>query len=137
MSVMPMKVREVIRLLEKHGWVEMRSKGSHRHFKNPVQPMVITVPGKEGKELAPGTLNAILKKPEMSSKRYPAVIEKTGTGFSAYSPDVLGCVATGDTEEETREAFQDALSAHFAAMREVGEEIPEPQTSVDYVEVAA
>jgi predicted RNase H-like HicB family nuclease len=73
----------------------------------------------------------------MSSKRYPIVIEKTGTGFSAYSPDVLGCVATGDTEEETRQNFQDALLAHFDAMREVGEEIPEPQTSVDYVEVAA
>jgi predicted RNA binding protein YcfA (HicA-like mRNA interferase family) len=57
---MPMTVREVIRLLEKNGWVEMRSRGSHRHFKHPGQPMVVTVPG--GKELAPGTLNAILKK---------------------------------------------------------------------------
>jgi predicted RNase H-like HicB family nuclease len=73
----------------------------------------------------------------MSTKRYPIVIEKTGTGFSAYSPDVLGCVAAGDTAEETRQSFQDALRAHFDAMREVGEEIPEPQTSVDYVEVAA
>ena len=59
---MPMKVREVIRLLEKHGWVEMRSRGSHRHFRHPDQPLVITVPGTEGKELAVGTLNAILKK---------------------------------------------------------------------------
>ena len=59
---MPMRVREVIRLLEKHGWVEMRSRGSHRHFKHPQQPSVITVPGNEGKELAPGTLNDILKK---------------------------------------------------------------------------
>ena len=73
----------------------------------------------------------------MNSKRYPVVIEQTGTGFSAYSPDVLGCVAAGDTEEETRRNFQDALRAHFEAMREVGEEIPEPRTTVDYVEVAA
>ncbi len=49
-------------MLEKHGWVEMRSKGSHRHFKHPEGVFVITVPGNEGKELAPGTLNAILKK---------------------------------------------------------------------------
>jgi predicted RNA binding protein YcfA (HicA-like mRNA interferase family) len=61
-GLMPMKVREVIRLLEKHGWIEMRSRGSHRHFKHPNQPLVVTVPGNEGKELAPGTLNAILKK---------------------------------------------------------------------------
>lgn len=73
----------------------------------------------------------------MSSKRYPVVIERTGTGFSAYSPDVPGCAATGGTEEETRRNFQDALAAHFDAMREVGEQIPEPHTSVDYVEVAA
>ena len=59
---MPMKVREVIQLLEKSGWKEMRSKGSHRHFKHPDQPYLITVPGNDGKELAPGTLNAILKK---------------------------------------------------------------------------
>jgi predicted RNA binding protein YcfA (HicA-like mRNA interferase family) len=45
-----MKVREVIRLLEKHGWIEMRSRGSHRHFKHPNQPLVVTVPGNEGKE---------------------------------------------------------------------------------------
>lgn len=59
---MPMKVREVIRLLEKHGWVEMRSRGSHRQFKHPDGAFVITVPGNDGKELAPGTLNVILKK---------------------------------------------------------------------------
>ena len=52
----------MIRLLEKHGWVEMRSRGSHRHFKHPNESSVITVPGNEGKELAPGTLNDILKK---------------------------------------------------------------------------
>jgi len=73
----------------------------------------------------------------MSLKRYSVVIEQTGTGYSAYSPDVSGCVAVGDTEDETRRNFQEALVAHFQAMREVGEPIPEPHTSVDYVEVAA
>ncbi len=73
----------------------------------------------------------------MSSKRYPVVIEPTRTGFSAYSPDVPGCAAAGETEEDTRRNFQDALIAHFEAMREIGEPIPEPHTSVDYVEVAA
>jgi predicted RNase H-like HicB family nuclease len=73
----------------------------------------------------------------MSIKRYALVIEPTATGFSAFSPDVPGCAAVGDTEDETRRNFQDALTAHFDAMREVGEPIPEPHTSVDYVEVAA
>ncbi len=73
----------------------------------------------------------------MSPKRYPLVIERTATGYSAYSPDVPGCAAVGDTEEETRRNFQDALAAHFQAIRELGEPIPEPSSSVDYVEVAA
>ena len=73
----------------------------------------------------------------MSPRRYPIVIEPTGTGYSAYSPDVSGCVAVGDTEEETRSNFQEALVEHFQALRDVGEPIPEPRTSVDYVEIAA
>ena len=59
-----MKVREVIRLLEKHGWLEMRSRASHRHFKHPDEAFVITVPGNDGKELAPDTLNVILRSEE-------------------------------------------------------------------------
>ena len=73
----------------------------------------------------------------MNAKRFPVVIERTSTGYSAYSPDVSGCAAAGDTKEETRRNFQYALAAHFEAMREVGEAIPEPTSSVDYVEVAA
>ena len=70
-------------------------------------------------------------------KRYAVIIEPTSTGFSAYSPDVAGCVAVGDSEDETRRNFREALLEHFDAMREIGAPIPEPHTSVDYVDVAA
>ncbi len=73
----------------------------------------------------------------MTTKRYALVIEPTSTGFSAFSPDVPGCAAVGDTVEETRRNFQEALTEHFAMMHEIGEPIPEPSSSVDYVEVAA
>ncbi len=73
----------------------------------------------------------------MTPLRYPIVIEPTSTGFSAYSPDVPGCAAAGDTVEETRFNFQDALVEHFRAMREIGEPVPEPHSTVNYVEVAA
>jgi len=73
----------------------------------------------------------------MSLKRYPVVIEQTGTGYSAYSPDVSGCAAVGGTQEETLRNFEDALMEHLQAMREVGDPIPEPHARVDYVEVAA
>ncbi len=73
----------------------------------------------------------------MIAKRYALVIEPTATGYSAYSPDVPGCAAVGDTIEETRQNFQSALAEHFEAMKGIGEPVPEPQASVDYVEVAA
>jgi predicted RNase H-like HicB family nuclease len=73
----------------------------------------------------------------MNARRYSVVIEETSTGYSAFSPDVAGCAAVGDTRDETRRNFQDALAAHFDAMREIGEPIPEPSSSVDYVDVAA
>ena len=71
----------------------------------------------------------------MNMKRYPVIIEPTSTGYSAYSPDVSGCISAGDTLEETRLSFQDALLSHFDAIREVGEPIPEPSCSVAYVEI--
>jgi len=50
---------------------------------------------------------------------------------------VPGCAAAGDTEEQTRRNFEEALTAHFEVMRVIGEPIPEPRASVDYIEVAA
>jgi predicted RNA binding protein YcfA (HicA-like mRNA interferase family) len=59
---MPMKVHEVLRLLKVNGWSIVRQKGSHRQFKHAANPNLITVAGKEGAELRPGTLGVILKK---------------------------------------------------------------------------
>ncbi len=56
-----MKVRDVIKMIERDGWYLVRTRGSHRQFKHPEKPGLVTVPGKPGDELAPGTLNSILK----------------------------------------------------------------------------
>jgi predicted RNase H-like HicB family nuclease/predicted RNA binding protein YcfA (HicA-like mRNA interferase family) len=136
---MPLTVREVIRLLERHGWVEMRSRGSHRHFKHPDRTFVVTCAGQRRQRTCARDAKRYTQegRAEMSARRYSVVIERTGTGYSAYSPDVPGCAAVGESEDETLRNFQDALTEHFQVMREVGEPIPEPHTSVDYVEVAA
>jgi predicted RNA binding protein YcfA (HicA-like mRNA interferase family) len=55
------KVRELIRLLEENGWRLARTRGSHRQFKHPTKPGTVTVAGKAGVDVTPGTLNAILK----------------------------------------------------------------------------
>jgi predicted RNA binding protein YcfA (HicA-like mRNA interferase family) len=56
-----MKVREALRMLKEDGWVEVACRGSHRQFKHPRKPGRVTFPGKLSAELAPGTLNSILK----------------------------------------------------------------------------
>jgi predicted RNA binding protein YcfA (HicA-like mRNA interferase family) len=58
---MPLKVRDVIRMLEKDGWILDRTRGSHRQFKHPAKPGLVTVAGKASDDLARGTENSILK----------------------------------------------------------------------------
>ena len=68
-------------------------------------------------------------------KKYLVVIEKTGTGYSAYSPDLEGCVATGRTRDEVEGQMQEAIEFHLDGMARNGEPVPEPRTYSRYVEV--
>jgi len=69
--------------------------------------------------------------------RYAIVIEKAENNYAAYLPDLPGCVATGQTVEETEQQIREAIDLHLRGMREDGLPIPEPSSSVDYVEIAA
>lgn len=69
--------------------------------------------------------------------RYAIVIEKAENNYAAYVPDLLGCVATGKTIEETEQQIREAVEIHLRGMREDGLPIPEPNSKVEYIEVAA
>jgi len=69
--------------------------------------------------------------------RYAIVIEKAESNYAAYVPDLPGCIATGQTVEETEREIREAIDLHLRGMREDGVPIPEPSSSVDYVEIAA
>ena len=69
--------------------------------------------------------------------RYAIVIESIGSNYSAYVPDLPGCVATGATLEETESSIRGAIEFHLEGMRADGTPIPAPSSRVDYVEVAA
>ena len=56
-----MKIRDIIKLLEEDGWTVVRQRGSHRQFKHASKPGLVTVAGKPGDDLAPGTLNSVFK----------------------------------------------------------------------------
>ena len=69
--------------------------------------------------------------------RYLILIEPSETGFSAYLPDIPGCVSTGRTPAEVEANMREAVEGHFEELRQSGLPIPEPSTSARYVEVAA
>jgi predicted RNase H-like HicB family nuclease len=68
--------------------------------------------------------------------RYAIVVERAVNNYSAYVPDLPGCVATGATMEETEQLIREAIELHLTGLREDGVPIPQPSSQVDYVEVA-
>ena len=68
--------------------------------------------------------------------RFSIVIEKAEGNYSAYSPDLPGCIAVGDTLEEVQKNMEEALRFHIEGMLEDNEPIPVPQSRVQYVEIS-
>ncbi|OLE54333.1 MAG: hypothetical protein AUG51_08670 [Acidobacteria bacterium 13_1_20CM_3_53_8] len=68
--------------------------------------------------------------------RYAMIIEKGERNYSAYLPDLPGCIATGKTLEEVKQRMSEAVELHLRGMREDGLLIPEPTSLVEYVEAA-
>ena len=69
--------------------------------------------------------------------KYAVVIENAGSNYSAYVPDLPGCIATGKTIEETENQIREAIQLHLEGMKEDGYSIPTPSSAVEYIEVAA
>ncbi len=69
--------------------------------------------------------------------KYLIIIEKSETGYSAYSPDLPGCISTGTTPEETEANMKEAINFHIEGLKKEGQSVPEPSSFSAYVEVAA
>ena len=68
---------------------------------------------------------------------YLVILEPTETGFSAYSPDLPGCVATGTTQSDVEQAMLEAIEFHLEGLRAEGLEVPAARTMATYLHVAA
>lgn len=66
---------------------------------------------------------------------YVVIIERETDTFGAYVPDLPGCVAVGDTEEEVRMLIREAIAMHVESMHEAGEAVPKPTTTADLVQI--
>jgi len=69
--------------------------------------------------------------------KYLIIIEKSNVGYSAYSPDLPGCVSTGATPDETEQNMREAIEFHIEGLKAEGYEIPKPSSRSSYVEIAA
>jgi predicted RNase H-like HicB family nuclease len=112
----------------------------YHQFKRPVNAGRVTVPGKPSDVLTPCTLGSILKQSGLRSEilmRYAIVIEKPANNYSAYVPDLPGCVATGATVVEEESQIREAIAIHLDGLREDGISLPETSRVVEYLEIAA
>jgi predicted RNase H-like HicB family nuclease len=69
--------------------------------------------------------------------RYAVIVEEGENSVGAYVPDLPGCAAVADTKEEVLALIQEAVEFHIEGLREDGQPIPEPSSSIEYVEVRA
>ena len=68
--------------------------------------------------------------------KYPVIIEKADSNYSAYCPDLPGCVATGQTIKETISRMRDAIQFHIKGLERERLPVPEPSTRIKYIEIA-
>jgi predicted RNase H-like HicB family nuclease/predicted RNA binding protein YcfA (HicA-like mRNA interferase family) len=129
----------MIKLLEADGWGLNRQRGSHRHYRHPEKPGTVTIAGRLGDELKPGTLAShpsagrSWKARQMSA--YAVIIEGSKDSFSAYVPDLPGCVAAGKSLEEVEARIRQAIRLHIESLEAHGEPVPPPAAAVRLVDV--
>jgi len=69
--------------------------------------------------------------------KYAVIIEKGEDGYGAYVPDLPGCIAAGETKEEVKKLIQEAIEFHIEGLKEDGQPVPTPASSIEFIEVAA
>ncbi len=70
-------------------------------------------------------------------KKYLIIVEESGTGYSAYSPDLPGCGSAGATREEVERNIREAIEFHIDGLKQEGYPVPEPSSYSSYIDVAA
>jgi hypothetical protein len=99
-----MKVRDVIKAIERDGWVLDRTRGDHRQYVHPARPGSRNDhrSGPPRRRHAGGLAKLDTEEGGAEMKRYAVVFEKTPNNWAAYVPDLPGCVTTGNTLDDTR-----------------------------------
>lgn len=112
-----MEARLLLKRLKDDGWYLGNAAGPTRQYVHRDEPGVITVCVRYTDQLAPRTVDAGLSPATSAPTGDPRLtVEPTPTGFSAFSPDLPGCVATGATEAEALDRMEEAMTLHRAGI---------------------
>ena len=129
------KVSDAIKMVENDGWELARTKGSHRQFKHESKSGTVTIAGKKSKDLPPSTWNSIKKQAGLAIGEgimdYRVIIEESNNGYAAYLPALPGCIAAGDTFNETKQLIEEAAEWHVDDLIADGHQV-EPIESLSY-----
>jgi predicted RNase H-like HicB family nuclease/predicted RNA binding protein YcfA (HicA-like mRNA interferase family) len=108
-----MEARHLLKTLKDEGWYLGETVGASRQYVHREREGIITVCVRYTDVLGPRTLTRVREPAEAATSSAPAVaLEETSSGYSAYSPDLPGCAATGESEAEARERMEAALTFH-------------------------
>lgn len=122
-----MKVEEFIKQQKEDGWYQVSIKGTRRQFKHPSKSGRVTVIGLLSDRVTEWHFEKFISR-WIEDREYCIVIEKTESGFAAYSPHIPGCIATGKDIAETEKNMNEAIDFHFDGFRADGLDIPRPLT---------
>jgi predicted RNA binding protein YcfA (HicA-like mRNA interferase family) len=111
-----MEARHLLKSLKDDGWYLGDTDGASRQYVHPEHPEVITVCVRYTEELGPGTVSSARSPaPARAAEGQTVLLEETGTGVSAYSPELPGCVATGSDPADARQRMAEAMRLHLRA----------------------
>jgi predicted RNase H-like HicB family nuclease/predicted RNA binding protein YcfA (HicA-like mRNA interferase family) len=128
------KVRDVIRRLERDGWLLDRQSGSHRQFKHPTIKGLVTVRC-VGNEYPDWNVQEHYEAGGLEAMKYAYVVERGPTSFGAYVPDLPGCVAVGKSYAAVNRMIQRAAQFHIEGLVAAGLPVPKPSSRADELEV--
>jgi predicted RNA binding protein YcfA (HicA-like mRNA interferase family) len=111
-----MEARHLLKTLKDDGWYLGDTAGASRQYVHPGRAGVITVCVRYTDHLGPSSVDAARTPATEPVEETPVALESTPSGYSAYCPDLAGCVATGATEDETRSRMAEALALHRAGL---------------------
>ena len=130
-----MKVWQIIGMVEADGWQLVRTRGSHRQYRHPEKRGTVTIPGTCSDDLHPKTATSIPGQAGFApmtdyarlAESYLVLVEGgPPSNYSAWSPDLPGCAATGDTIEDGVAQMREAIAFHLEGLAEAGDAIPDP-----------